>query len=222
MGKLRNDLTGKTINGILVKKRVENRGRRVAYLCLCHCGNEFVTIGEHLADGHTKSCGCRLSKISSDRMKKLHKDGKCKFHTKHGRTNSKLYNLWCGIKRRCTNINDAAYKHYGGKGIKLCCEWYSFEPFMIWSEANGYKDGLTIDRIDGTKGYSPENCRWVDVYVQNNNTSRNHVLEYNGEKKTVAQWGRIYNIPSYRIISRLKLGWTVEQALTLPKGAKVK
>ena len=93
---------------------------------------------------------------------------------------------------------------------------------MIWSEANGYKDGLTIDRIDGTKGYSPGNCRWVDVYVQNNNTSRNHVLEYNGEKKTVAQWGRIYNIPSYRIISRLKLGWTVEQALTLPKGAKVK
>ena len=90
------------------------------------------------------------------------------------------------MKTRCSNPYSQYYYLYGGKGIKVCDEWKdNFEEFCNWSMLNGYNDSLTIDRIDSNKDYCPNNCRWVTFEVQANNTSRNHIIEYNGKKYTM-------------------------------------
>ena len=81
----------------------------------------------------------------------------------------RLYQVWAGIKARCYNKNHKSYKNYGGRGIFLCDEWLSFERFLGWSTATGYRHGLTIDRINNDKGYSPANCQWSTVSNQNRN-----------------------------------------------------
>lgn len=128
--------------------------------CVCDCGNEIVVRGANLTDGHTKSCGC------------WHKDFQkyTPTRTTHGGTNTKLYAAWCNMKERCYNPKHEYYYLYGERGISVCDEWlHDFSAFRNWSLENGYADGLTIDRIDNYKGYSPDNCRWTTWSVQNKN-----------------------------------------------------
>ncbi|MDR2923473.1 MAG: hypothetical protein LBU85_09060 [Treponema sp.] len=80
-----------------------------------------------------------------------------------GESNSHLYSIWKAMRQRCTNPKAKAYKYYGGKGISICPEWKTFLPFREWALTNGYKDGLSIDRIDSDKNYTPENCRWITI-----------------------------------------------------------
>lgn len=109
---------------------------------------------------------------------------------KHGQCGTRLYNIFRGMKKRCYNKNCKDFYKYGGRGITVCDEWKdSFQAFYDWSIANGYFDNLTIDRIDNNKGYSPDNCRWVDIKTQSNNTRKNVFLTYNGETMTLAEWG---------------------------------
>ena len=90
-----------------------------------------------------------------------------KKNTKHGQRNARLYKIWCGIKYRCYNLNSNEYEIYGGRGIGLCKEWNNnFEEFYKWAIANGYKDDLTIDRINVDGNYTPENCRWTTMKIQ--------------------------------------------------------
>lgn len=95
---------------------------------------------------------------------------------KHNQSHSDLYNTWVTLKARCNSITNKNYKQYGGRGIKVCDEWMSYIPFMEWAKLNGHKKGLTIDRIDNNKGYSPSNCRFVDRLVQSNNRSNNILI----------------------------------------------
>lgn len=128
----------------------------------------------------------------------------------------RLYRIWGNMISRCTNPNKPDYKYYGAKGIRVCDEWKDYATFQDWALNNGYKDNLTLDRKRSDKNYCPENCRWVTMEVQQNNKSSNHILEYNGERHTIAEWAKILNIKREIIKDRLRLGWDVDDIFTTP------
>ena len=171
------------------------------YHCLCDCGNETIVLGTELRRGHTKSCGC------------LFKEVQLKTMTKHGKRYTRIYEIWVGMKQRCENPNKKAYEHYGGRNICICKEWHSFEAFYDWAMANGYKEGLSIDRINNNGNYEPANCRWVTVKEQQNNRRNSHFIEAFGERHTIAEWAEITGLNYGTLKSRLKRGWAVERAL---------
>ena len=135
---------------------------------------------------------------------------------RHGSKGTKLYEVWCGMRGRCLNPTNKNYFRYGGRGITLCDEWMqSYLDFKRWALKNGYKEGLTIDRIDNDKGYSPNNCRWVTMSKQANNKRNTLFLEYKGERKPLQEWANELGIKRLTLYYRIyKLGWTVESALT--------
>lgn len=194
------DMMGKRIGYLTVIKEAESQNGLARWLCKCDCGNEKIIAGAHLREGRISSCGCMHYKYG------------------HGKTNTKLYNVWRTMKTRCGLKTSEKYERYGGRGIKVCDEWKKdFSSFYKWAINNGYRDGLTIDRIDNNKGYSPKNCRWVTALEQANNTSKNKIIEYKGEKTTVAQMARKYGLNPIMFRKRLKRGWSAEQAIETPK-----
>lgn len=128
---------------------------------------------------------------------------------------TKIYRVYCRMKQRCYDRNVREYKHYGGRGIKVCDEWLSdFMAFYEWAMANGYAEGLTIERKDTNGNYEPSNCVWADRKTQNNNTRANHYITYNGETHTMAQWAEIKGIKLQTLAARINIyGWTIERAL---------
>lgn len=137
---------------------------------------------------------------------------------KHGLSNTRLHKIWHSMYCRCYYPTTNQYKNYGGRGIKVCEEWKHTEGFINfynWAINNGYKENLTLDRIDNNKGYCPENCRWKTPKEQSNNRRNNVCYTFNGETKTSKQWCELYNVSQTTLLDRLKRGWTLEQALTI-------
>lgn len=117
---------------------------------------------------------------------------------------ARLRRIWHSMKSRCYNKNAINFKYYGARGITICSEWLlDFSNFKRWAVANGYNDALTIDRINLSKGYSPENCRWVSMQTQNSNKSNCRHITYNGETKTVAEWAKVVGITERGLTKRL-------------------
>lgn len=133
-----------------------------------------------------------------------------------GIAKTRLYIIWSHMKQRCYNENDLNYKKYGAKGITVCNEWLdNFMEFRNWAISNGYKEELTLDRIDSSKEYSPKNCRWATYKQQGNNRKNNHLLTYNGETHTISEWSEIVGISDKVIRERInRYRWTAEKALT--------
>lgn len=139
------------------------------------------------------------------------------YYGTHKLSNTKLYRVYYGIKQRCYNPKVKNYYNYGGRGIVMCNEWENdFRSFYDWAIKSGYKDGLTIDRIDNNKGYSPDNCRWVTYKVNLRNKRTNRVIEFNGEQHSVIEWSEILCIPVTTLYNRLFEGWDIKNTLTTP------
>lgn len=133
----------------------------------------------------------------------------------HGKSNTRLYRIYKTMKSRCYNKNRDEYIRYGGRGITICDEWLkSFNEFYDWSMLNGYDDTLTIDRIDNNKGYSPNNCRWIDRKTQCGNTRRNLKLTYKGITHLISHWAELLNITQSTLSRRYYNGWSIEKILT--------
>jgi len=136
-------------------------------------------------------------------------------HTKHGMSQARQYRIWQSIKTRCANLKNPNYENYGAQGISYPAHWETFEGF--WDDMeDGYADDKTIDRIDGSKDYSKENCRWVDYQGQNRNKSDNVLLTLNGKTQCVAAWAEEVEVPQKRIYARKRDGWSDKRALTTP------
>lgn len=130
----------------------------------------------------------------------------------HGMRKTRIYSIWRGMKYRCQNPNHYDYKRYGARGIKVCDRWQKFENFYA-DMGEGYKDSLTIDRIDNKGNYEPSNCRWVNRKIQANNRRTCHLLTFNGETKNIREWAYKLGISENTIHSRLRHKLQMEEIL---------
>lgn len=131
-----------------------------------------------------------------------------------GRSKTRLYHIYKSMKGRCYNENDKNYRFYGAKGVSVCEAWKTdYNVFKKWAETNGYAEDLTLDRIDFTRDYSPDNCRWVNRRTQSNNTRRNIFIVYKGRTKTLAEWQRELDFNYTAVAWRLRKGWSFERAI---------
>lgn len=193
------DITGEKYGRLTAICPTDKRTKGGGYIWhfKCECGTEKDIPSNSVRTGLIKSCGCVAKP--------------------HGMTNTRLFNIWVDMRQRCDNPNSTNYNIYGGKGISVCDEWKDFKTFAEWSFKNGYDKNLSIDRIDGSKGYYPENCRWATNKQQARNQSRNCLITYNGETHCIAEWSEILGISSVALRLRLtRYNYTIEDAFTKP------
>lgn len=191
------DLTGQRFGKQVVIAFSERKNGRVYWNCLCDCGNSHLSASSKLKSGRSLSCGC----------------GRGKSNITHNMSKTRPTAIWNAMKQRCSNPKTINYERYGARGITVCEKWLKFDGF--WEDMQeGYSDDLTLDRIDGSKGYFKENCKWATPIEQSNNTRRNRHIEFNGETKNLGEWAKLYGINNMLLLSRLNSGWDIEKALT--------
>lgn len=211
MANVRRDLTSQRFGRLTVVKRVENSASGgIQWLCTCDCGNKAIVMSGNLLNGHTQSCGC-LQKERTSEVHTVHSH----YYGKDGKRSS-LYRVWEAMKRRCLNPNDYFYDYYGGRGISVCSQWMEYEAFYDWALRNGYKKGLTIDRIDVNGNYEPSNCRWSTAKEQGRNKRNNIFLTYDGRTLLLVEWAELLDIDPKLLRNRLRRGWTIERTLSQP------
>lgn len=146
---------------------------------------------------------------------------------KHNKSNTRLYRIWGGMKTRCYRPYHTMYSNYGGRGISVCEEWRDdFEAFEKWALSNGYKDDLSIDRIDNDGDYCPDNCRWVTILQQNSNKrprtyrayKSSYIWEIDGVRKSIIEWCEEHGLSRTMVEYRVNVkDMSPKDALTTPK-----
>lgn len=192
------NLAGRTYGRLFVTGFIGLSNHKALWKCRCSCGVEIDARSTDITRGHTESCGCsRVDKI-----------------TTHGKSKCPEYKVWDAMIGRCTRPKDKGYANYGGRGIAVCERWlHSFQSFLA-DMGPRPSSAHSIDRINNDDGYHPGNCRWVTREQQNRNTRRNRVVEYRGEKCSIAELATRFRIPYGTFRSRLRLGWSVEKIVT--------
>lgn len=206
MSKMDN-LKGRKFGELTVLRLDENqngKSRNYKWLCRCSCGEIVSVYGSNLKRGNSTRCRKCSYKVIGEK------------ETTARKHNIRLYGIWFGMKSRCYDENVDCYDRYGGRGIKVCDEWMGengFENFHKWAVKNGYKNGLTIDRINVDGNYEPNNCRWATNKEQQNNKRTNVFITVDGIEMTVAQAAEKYNIKYATLRGRLKAGYSPDVAV---------
>lgn len=196
------NLTGKRFGRLTVISLKSTSSGNTIWNCKCDCGKEVKVSRNCLTSGNTKSCGCLKKELDMTRNKK------------HGLSNSRIYKIWAGMKKRCNNPKDSNFKTYGARGITVCEEWKAdFISFYNWAMENGYQENLTIDRINVNGNYEPSNCRWITQSEQTRNVRSNIKICINGVTKLLSDWARESGIDRRTISKRIALGWEESELL---------
>ena len=188
--------------------RPETKGR-IKLKCICDCGNIALVYPYQFDKGSIQSCGCARFGHSE-----IHAGNS--YRKTHGLSSNRFYKKWNDMVRRCYNPNEPAYRFYGAKGISVCSDWKdSPEAFIKWCEETNPGDpALSLDRIDGLKGYSPENCRWSTQIQQVHNLTNNRFVTVNGETHCITEWCRMYHLSAGTIYKRVKKGQSFEKVIS--------
>lgn len=192
--------------GVLELVGRDGEGRRL-WRCACDCGSgAIVNVSTRdLRSSRVESCGCLKQRIWSAAKVA---------NTTHGQSKSRIYRIWQAMRNRCRNDQSPAFGNYGGRGITVCERWSSFENFLF--DMGHPPRGTSIERINNEVGYNPENCRWANRVEQARNRRTNKFLTYEGISKTQQEWAELFGVSRERISHRLKLGWSVKDALERP------
>lgn len=208
MGALKN-ITGQKFGRLTIvedsKKRDKHGG--VIWKCQCTCGEVVFIRSRSLIKGHTRSCGCfsrqRASEVTTERM------------TSHGKSYDPIHYIWDTMKSRCYNSKNLSYPRYGGRGIKVCDRWLnSFENF--YEDMGDPPKGMSIERIDNSGDYSPENCRWATAAEQARNRRSNRLVTLGKKTMLLIEWQEQLGVSRSTYYSRLKRGLSIEEALLTP------
>lgn len=203
------DLTGKRFGRLEVLELSPNmkaKAGNALWLCVCECGNLCEAIKYELERGMRKSCGC----YRADRV------------TTHGESKTRLYRVWHAMLSRCNNETHADYRFYGAKGVRVYDEWRDYAVFRRWAKANGYAQGLTIDRKESSDDYDPANCRWITIQAQQRNRRNGLRVVVNGVQMAfedaldVIEPTLPRGVTKKTVRSRVSgYGWTFERAISV-------
>lgn len=197
---------------------MKNHSGQTMWLCRCDCGTKRYVSGPSLRGGcnrrATQSCGCYRTERTRERS------------IKHGRSNcstrgayDRTYSAWMAMLGRCRQKKSRSYERYGGRGINVCERWQGDDGFVNFLADMGDAPlGMSLDRHPDVNGnYEPGNCRWATIQEQNRNRRTNHFLTYNGERRCLAEWAEILNVPYHVIQTRATvLGWPAEKIIETP------
>lgn len=201
MAKLR-DLTGNRVGRLLVVGPRNVQGKISYWPCRCDCGTEKLVKGTHLTGGLTQSCGCLRREKSRARIDALHRA-----NTKTGLSKSRIYSVWSGMKSRCNNPKNPKFKDYGGRGIAVCERWADFANFL--ADMGVPRPGMTLDRANNDKGYSPDNCRWATRQTQSRNQRVTRKIRVGEQEFIVADLADLSGLKTDTIIERAKHGLSI-------------
>jgi len=204
------DLTGQKFGRLTAHTRIKVPGKRLRWGCACECGNQTEVPPSNLKSGNTKSCGCLATETNP--VKTTHGLSRLP----GGRKNPTFY-VWQHLKDRCLNPNNEAYPNYGGRGIRVHPDWVSsFEAFYAYVGPRPGPD-WSIDRFPNNDGnYEPGNVRWATKKEQSRNRRTAVLLTFNAKTQCISAWAEELGSTRLRIWQRLRMGWSVERALTEP------
>lgn len=207
------DISGQRFGRLIaLSGKDRDKFRNALWTCKCDCGKEVKVILQSLKDGKTKSCGC----LNQEKMGKN--------NLIHGKSKTRIYHIWRDMRERCYIPRKIGYHNYGGRGIVVCEQWKGsndFLNFYNWAMANGYRDDLTIDRIDVNGNYEPSNCRWASQKEQQNNKRNTIYITYKNETKPLVEWSQMFNMNYMTLLRRFRDKWSAERMFETPiKGSR--
>ncbi len=185
-------------------------------LCKCECGSEKALRLHNVFNGKVRSCGCLQAEMRADRAM----NGSTSGHCVRGKP-SRTYRIWKCMRNRCNFPGAFGYEHYGARGIKVCERWDCVGGFSAFlADMGECPTEMSIDRIDVNGNYEPGNCRWATNFEQARNRRDNKIVVINGTSKCITDWIAEYGISYNGMKRRLKSGWTIEDAITVPPNKK--